>query len=427
MTTRRQFVVSALLALGASTDATTEAIANERAKRRRLAARRRRRAQRRRRARKKQRPAPIPNDPARPHLLFIVLDDLADAEWVGLPGMVAFFDQNGTAYPRAICANPICAPARASLLTGRRSDRTGVLVNTDGAGGLSGGQLFPSLRQRGYRTAGWGKTLNGFQGVFAGFDSYDRAGGTETRSVTPQAGWAPDGSYITDYYWRQIAFWLRDHPGGPVAIYLAPMSPHPYYVVHPSDVDLYPEVTDPERRTRLQMLASVDRMFAAILAHLAQQGRLSNTLVVVCSDNGYAFGHNDVPTKGGPYRPSTEVTMRAAGPGIEPGTTDPRLIAPEDIPVTIAAIAGTAIPGADGLDIREGTRSHVLMQYHAPTPLGPWRGLRFPDETYIEFADDRRQFFDLAADPDEQDNLFDDLTLERREELATQLTAALDE
>ena len=428
MTTRRELVIASMLALGASAAATNDATADERARRRRERRRRRNRLRirRRNRHRRPQRPTPRPNDPTRPHVLFIVLDDLADAEWVGLPSMLAYFAQHGTAYPRSICANPLCAPARASLLTGRRSDHTSVLVNQDGAGGIAGGQLFPSLKQRGYRTAGWGKTLNGFQGVLAGFDRYDRTGGTETRPFSAQAGWAPDGRYITDYYRNEINSWLQVHPSGPVALYLAPISPHPHYVVHPSDVGLYPEVTDPERRTRLQMLASVDRMFAGIITKLTQQGRLSSTLVVVCSDNGYAFGHNEVPTKGGPYRPSTEVTMRVAGPGFAPGATDARLVAPEDIPVTVASIAGTTIPGADGLDVRLSARPHVLIQYHAPTPLGPWAGLRFPEAVYIEFADGRRQDFDLTADPNEQLNRYDDLSPERRDDLAEQLSAVRD-
>jgi hypothetical protein len=63
------------------------------------------------------------------------------------------------------------------------------------------------------------------------------------------------------------------------------------------------------------------------------------------------------------------------------------------------------------------------MQYYQGAPLGPWAGLRFPDEVYIEFADGRRELFDLAADPGEQDNRYDDLPPARRDELAAQLAA----
>jgi arylsulfatase A-like enzyme len=417
MTTRRGIVASAMaLALAAADDAT----AGDRAKKRRL--KQRRRAKQRRRNRLSE-----ANDPERPNVLFVVLDDMADEEWFALPKMLDFFAERGASYPRSICANPVCAPARASLLTGLRSDHTGVLTNQDGAAGVTGGQLFPSLRKHGYKTGGWGKTLNNYRGKLAGFDHYDRKGGSDTQ-LSSQAGWAPDGRYITDYYRDEIRAWLTANRRDPVAIYLAPISPHPHYVVHPNDVNRYPEVEDPERRTRLQMLASVDRMFASIIAKLTKQGRLDRTLVVAYSDNGFAFGHNGVKSKGGPYRPSTEVTMRAAGPGIEPGATDSRLVAPEDVPVTIAAIAGTTITGADGMDFRSSDRPYVVTQYHAANPLGPWRGLRFsdPDEVYVEFADDRRQFFDLVADPGEQDDLYEGLGQGRKDELAALLAAERD-
>ncbi|TNE66986.1 MAG: sulfatase, partial [Bacteroidetes bacterium] len=71
----------------------------------------------------------------RPNILFIMSDDHA-AQAVGCYGSrinqtpnLDRIGANGMRFDRAYCTNSICAPVRASILTGKYSHRNGVLDN----------------------------------------------------------------------------------------------------------------------------------------------------------------------------------------------------------------------------------------------------------------------------------------------------------
>src|SRR5581483_8884517 len=71
---------------------------------------------------------------ARPHLLFIAIDDLRD--WVGFLGDKQVKTPNmdrlaarGTVFTRSYCAAPVCNPSRTALMSGRRPGATGVYEN----------------------------------------------------------------------------------------------------------------------------------------------------------------------------------------------------------------------------------------------------------------------------------------------------------
>nr|MBA3313810.1 sulfatase [Planctomycetaceae bacterium] len=74
----------------------------------------------------------LADDPARPNVLFVAIDDLND--WVGplgghplvkTPHMDALAAR-GTTFTNAHCQSPLCNPSRTSLLTGLRPSTTGV-------------------------------------------------------------------------------------------------------------------------------------------------------------------------------------------------------------------------------------------------------------------------------------------------------------
>src|SRR5213593_1825499 len=105
--------------------------------------------------------------PAKRNMLFIAIDDLND--WVGcLHGHPNTITPNldrlaarGVNFTSAHCAAPLCNPARAAMLTGRRPSSTGVYTNNQpyhGSKVLSSVvTLNQHLKNNGYLTLGCGK------------------------------------------------------------------------------------------------------------------------------------------------------------------------------------------------------------------------------------------------------------------------------
>ncbi len=72
--------------------------------------------------------------------------------------------ENGLRFDRFYSGSPVCSPTRATVLTGRSNDRTGV-INHSHALRLQERTLAQALRQNGYATAHFGKWhLNGIDG-----------------------------------------------------------------------------------------------------------------------------------------------------------------------------------------------------------------------------------------------------------------------
>jgi N-acetylglucosamine-6-sulfatase len=107
------------------------------------------------------------------------------------------------------------------------------------------------------------------------------------------------------------------------------------------------------RRSRLEMLMSVDDAVVAIMDKLEDEGQLGDTYVIFTSDNGYFSGEHRIRQgKYLPHEPSSHVPLLIRGPGIPAGASSDALVANTDIPTTISEIAG-ATPSVpqDGLSL----------------------------------------------------------------------------
>ena len=391
-------------------------------------------------------------------MVLVVLDDMTDREWAALPRTRRLFNQ-GMTFPNYVCENPVCLPARASLLTGRASHNTGLSGRELSAQGIEGPTLPMKLKQKGYRTALIGKYLNGSDGrTPAGWDHFDTHMGGATKYV--------DGVYITDYHREQAVRWLEENRDGPRFLYLGFVSPHAAYIParrhrnqhrtfslprvpalneddvsdKPLEVRSRPKVNEQklrkDARTRLQMLSSVDEAIDAVARALRKQKRLRDTLFIVVSDNGYMLGLHRIESKGVPYDASLRVTMRAMGPGIPQRQTSQRLVAVQDIATTIGRVTGAGLEGTDGRDFRPGKspdRAHVLVQvFFHRNPKANWIGLRGANYLYVQRPTGEREYYDYTTDPHELKNQLADwlgqapqLTPQYQALLAAQLRAAV--
>ena len=101
----------------------------------------------------------------RPNILFIISDDhsvnaLGSNEKdspVPLPGLRRLADE-GMVFDRAYCANSLCGPSRACMLTGRHSHNNGFLYNYGGPAFNGSQPTYPQMLQAaGYQTGIVGK------------------------------------------------------------------------------------------------------------------------------------------------------------------------------------------------------------------------------------------------------------------------------
>lgn len=246
--------------------------------------------------------------PPRPNIVLVVADDMGygDVGFVngGLTETPALdlLAAEGTCVVQHAAASPVCAPARAALLTGRYPHRTGAIDTLEHRGldriGLDERTVADDLRAAGYATGLVGKWHNGafderFHPTRRGFDEFTGFCGGWQRywDWTIEAGGRrvpADGRYLTDVLTDAAVDFVGRHRDEPFFLLLAYSAPH--FPLEAPDADVAPFL-DPDRLTtavsRLYgMLRAMDRGIGRVLDELDRLGLTSSTLVVATSDNG---------------------------------------------------------------------------------------------------------------------------------------------
>ncbi|MEX0755176.1 MAG: sulfatase-like hydrolase/transferase [Actinomycetota bacterium] len=209
-------------------------------------------------------PSPSPTDsspspteePAGPNIVVILTDDQRADELREMDTVRTELVDRGLLFERAFNTNPLCCPARASLLTGLYSHHTGVWTNGDEGGELGGYPAFQSngnesrtiaavLDDAGYHTGLVGKYLNNAVDtpVPAGWDSwvafnedngryfdYELVVDTDTADAvapTMEAHAGEAGDYSTDVLAQRAIAFVEEAPADvPLFLLLATYAPH---------------------------------------------------------------------------------------------------------------------------------------------------------------------------------------------------------
>jgi N-acetylglucosamine-6-sulfatase len=117
-------------------------------------------------------------EPKPPNVVLVLADDLAqgdiDAHTLEhMPHLRALMEE-GTTFDNSFVTNSLCCPSRATILRGQYVHNHGILHNEPPLGGaerfrLSGADASTMAtwsEERGYRTAFFGKYMNGYGGTY---------------------------------------------------------------------------------------------------------------------------------------------------------------------------------------------------------------------------------------------------------------------
>lgn len=354
-----------------------------------------------------------PQTPAnRPNILFILADDLDVESASHMPRLKSLISDQGVTFTDAFTTYPICCPSRASILTGQYPHSHQILFNVPPLGGFAkfrdrGGEastIATWLQGAGYRTALYGKYLNGYPGntpqhvppgwnVWHGtFDNENYFNYRVNENGTVRTyGDAPE-DYETDVHAANIVRFLEEaetRDTEPWFIYFAPYAPHgdprlglgqegpavpaPRHraafatAIAPrtpgfneADVSDKPPgvrqralltpgqiaVLDHLYRERLRSLLAVDEAIERFVRTLTRLGELGNTYIIFTSDNGYHLGqHRFMTGKFQIYDEDIRIPAMVRVPGVPLRVRRDHFALNIDWGPTFAELAGVTAPG----------------------------------------------------------------------------------
>jgi len=169
------------------------------------------------------------------------------------------------------------------------------------------------------------------------------------------------------------------------------------------------------------MCSLLDRNVGRILQALEAADLAGNTLVVYTSDHGEQLGEHGLWWKGTFYDGCARVPLLVARPGaVDGGQVLSQNVGVIDIGPTVLDMAGVdPLPGASGNSFRpllqaapERWHDTAFSEYTGYSPDGsgasPWRMVRRGPWKYNAYHRRRPELFDLAEDPAEQHDRWDD-------------------
>lgn len=428
----------------------------------------------------------------RPNLIVVFIDDMgyADLSCFGNEETetpeIDRLAAEGLAFEQFYVNSPICSPSRVALTTGQYPTRHRITSYLDNRAanerrGLAQWlapetpTLARTLQAAGYRTGHFGKwhmggqrdvddappiTAYGFDASLTNFEGMGpkllpltrRPGDAEPKRIWAgaerlggPARWV-DRAAITGGFVDAALSFIDEAQG----------DGRPFYVnVWPDDVHtpLWPPLDDwaeGKRPRYLSVLRNMDRQLGPLFDRIRDDEALrTNTLILVCSDNGHEPGAGSAGALRGSKTNLYEGGIRSPlvvwGPGFvsetATGTRDrTSILAAIDVPPSLLALAG--LPAADGqafdgedlhgsfIGIEPRSRTAPLF-FRRPPDRKQHYGLEgLPDlavrhgsyKLLCDFDGSRRELYDLDEDPSESKNLATEQP-ERTRELAELLLA----
>ncbi len=360
-------------------------------------------------------PGPLAAD--KPNIVCFVVDDLGAMD-ITPNNPQSFYEtpnlkrlaETGLRFTAGYASCPVCSPTRASLLSGKYPQRTGI---TDYIGAAQPEKwdrptkMLPApyrdrllheettfaevLKKAGYATMFAGKWHLGAEGFWPesqGFDinqgGIDRGGPYGGKKYfspygNPRLKDGPDGEHLPDRLAAETVKFIEDHRDGPFLAYFCFYSVHTPLMAR-EDLRLKYEAKaktlkhdgptwgrERARQVRLVqdhavyagMVEAMDQAVGKVLAALDRLGLADNTVVIFTSDNGglsTSEGHptSNVPLRAGKgwmYEGGVRVPWIIRAPGLTtPGSESATPVNSIDLFPTLLDLAGATLPANDRID-----------------------------------------------------------------------------
>ncbi|MBI1310535.1 sulfatase-like hydrolase/transferase [bacterium] len=246
----------------------------------------------------------------RPNVVLVMTDDQGYGD-VGILGNdqivtpnIDRFASEGVRFSR-FYVSPVCAPTRASLMTGRNYYRTGVIHTSRGGAKMHSDEVTIAevLRDAGYATGIFGKWHLGdtfpMRPQDQGFGSslVHRSGGITQTPDQPNSYFNPllwrngepvrSQGYCTDVFFDAALRFIEEHREQPFFAYIPTNAPHtPLEVADTYVQDHLNKGLDETTARVYGMVQNIDENFGRLLQRLDALGLRGNTIVIFMTDNG---------------------------------------------------------------------------------------------------------------------------------------------
>src|SRR5215210_7673784 len=291
--------------------------------------------------------------PKPPNVVLILTDDLTSADLnpntlKHMPNMRKLLIDKGTTFDNSFVSNSLCCPSRATILRGQYTHNHQILSNEPPLGGFQKFRLLGHenstmatwVKEQGYRTAFFGKYLNGYDDTYIppGWDEWYAVTGNYLSHTFNENGhlvdYDPESNYETDVMRDKATDYISRTAGAdppfftanrPFFMWIGTKAPHQPANPAPRDENTYPDISLPQPpsfdekdisdkpawirgnpplsleqkvymeelyRKRLQSMLAVDDMVGDLVESLKKSGELDDTYIFFTSDNGFHLGQH---------------------------------------------------------------------------------------------------------------------------------------
>jgi arylsulfatase A-like enzyme len=362
----------------------------------------------------------------------------------------------------------ICAPSRASILTGQYSHHTGVVQNFDKRPFSEQSNDLPVwLHDAGYQTALVGKYLNSQTGlsktgIAPGWDDWQVMDSTPMEAyynytLNDNGRLERYGNKPSDYSTTVLAKKAVQFIHGarhPFFLYFAPVAPHlpaipakqdqgkleniaplhdpafnqrnvskePWRYWHKDLLSAAAQLYINHVRIRQEeSLLALDRSVRSVVQALKARHELKRTVIVYTSDNGFLWGEHRLGGKVWPFEESTHVPLIIRAPWTTTPRRNSQPVLNIDLASTISELTGVT-PGLpqDGRSLVPFLHGQQIPWRHAflEEYLGkdllhkggppPYIAVQTKRNLYVQYKNGWRELYDLKKDPWELNNLSGD-------------------